>query len=156
MGEPLFLRTLVACWHSTLLGVVEPCQKKAGDRGKMKNICLGESPRFISDPGQKAGRKLLLLPKWAVLWGNRGLLPSECTEIRKPQCAIQIPVYLFSDSHKHWSVHKIYYFLFKKIHWHLSESYFFLNRSNTVREPRVSPWTSPGQTLPDQWFEEEF
>ena len=89
-----------------------------------------------------------LLPRRAVLWGNRGLLPSECTKIRKPQCAIQIPVYLFSDAHKYWSVHKIYYFLLKNIHGHPSESHFFLNPSNTAGEPRVSSRTKSWANSP--------
>lgn len=89
-----------------------------------------------------------LLPEWAVLWGNRGLLPSECTKIRKPQCAIQVPVYLFSDAHKYRPVRKIYYFPLKKIHWHPPESYGFLNPSNTVGEPRVSSWAKSWASSP--------
>lgn len=58
MGGSLFPRTPVVWWQSTLQRVVQSCQENAGERGKMNNVCLGESPRFISDPGQKAGRKL--------------------------------------------------------------------------------------------------
>lgn len=78
------------------------CARREQKReGEMNNPSRDKGQDWFLTLAKKAGRKLTVT-RVGSTWG-----PNQDAT----QCATQIPPYLLSDTHKFWSIHRVYYFI---------------------------------------------